>query len=261
MPLYEGLADSRAPAKEVRGYGIALNEFGIFLFDHQRHDEAQPLYDKAIKLREKLAANNKSEPVYSVDLGGSYCNMGHLHFIGKDDPEAALPWYDKSIQTLQPLAPNGSLQAARRYLFNAYQGRAESNLQLSYFLDAGRDFDAALALGPNPAATEMRAHRALAWACAGEYAKAAKEAEELAAGKLSPKMLVDLAEIWSRAAEAAKSDSTLSEKYLAQALATVKQAVSQGFKDADRLKSSAHLESVRMRPEFSKILEEIGSPP
>jgi tetratricopeptide (TPR) repeat protein len=209
LPIYEALAGPRATAAEIRVYGMALNELGIFYFHLDRYDETQPLYEKALKLREKLAAQNKNDAVYAVDLGGSYCNLGHLFQIGRKDTEEALKWYEKSVQTLQPLAAKNP--TAKRYLFNAYQGRAESLFKLSRYAEAARDFDLGVGLGIEPGAVELRWRRALAWASAGEHAKAAKEAEELAAGKLSPKMLVDLAEIWSRAAEAAKSDSTLSE--------------------------------------------------
>lgn len=256
LPLLEQLARPQASTTEIREYAVALNELGIFYFRLQRYDETQPLYEKATTLREKLAAQNKNDAVYAVDLGGSYCNMGHLFSLGKKDHEEALNWYGKSIKTLQPLTTKNS--TANRFLFNAYQGQAESLLQLSRYAEASRAFELGMELGIEPGGTALRSRRALAWACAGEYDKAAQEVESLSARKVPARTLVDLAEVWSRAAEAAKADPALADKYSQRALAAVRDALALGYKDGNRLKTSVHLETLRMRSDFQQVLEQAG---
>ena len=49
----------------------------------------------------------------------------------------------------------------------------------------------------------------------------------------------------------------LAQGYADRALAQLRQAVARGFKDADRMKQGPHLEALRARPDFGKLLAEL----
>src|SRR5947209_578658 len=76
--------------------GLVFNELGIMLFEGPRPATAEEPYAHALAIREKLATDFPQNLSYRLDVGGSYCNMGHLLAIAGQAPAEALPFYGKS---------------------------------------------------------------------------------------------------------------------------------------------------------------------
>jgi len=138
----------------------AQNETGIF-FGEKRYTDAEDYYRKALKLREILASRFPSVATHPVNLGGSYCNLGHVHSIGKLDAAAAIPWYDKSIETLRKWSDQNAIPQARLFMFNALQGRAEAYFKLGNWEKSIADFRSASLLQPNNQSIKKRLDAAI----------------------------------------------------------------------------------------------------
>ena len=110
----------------------------------------------------ELFADFPAVPEYAVQLGGSYCNLGH-RLKDRGQSAEALDWYQRAIQTLAPVVERmPRLPAARDFLRNSHGGRAGAFGNLKRFADAEGEHRAALDLGRRlvaefPAVPEYRA--------------------------------------------------------------------------------------------------------
>jgi tetratricopeptide (TPR) repeat protein len=89
-------------------------------------DESLASCEAARAILERLVARYPNTDEYAVDLGGAYCNIGHIA-LGTD-PATAMPWYDKAILGLARFETRvePEFAYARLFLSNAHAGRAQS---------------------------------------------------------------------------------------------------------------------------------------
>ena len=107
-----------------RGLARSHNSLGVLLADLRKRAEAQEQYQKALAIREKLAADFPAVSAYQMDLGGTYCNLGNLMGVAGKSVES-LAWFQKAITTLRPVHERDPEAAmARQFLRNSHRGRA-----------------------------------------------------------------------------------------------------------------------------------------
>src|SRR5262249_10176429 len=103
-------------------------------------------FRRAQEIKEKLVAAFPNVPLYSMSLGGAYCNYGEL-LRESGQPEAALEWYQKAITRLDALlAREPRLIQARQFMRNSHSGRAQALDALGRHTDAARGWQRALEL-------------------------------------------------------------------------------------------------------------------
>jgi tetratricopeptide (TPR) repeat protein len=194
-----------------------------------RTDKAEAPLQHAVAIREKLVREHPYVLDYLADLADIYNSLG-LFQNNTGNPQAALPWYDKSIQTLQRVIDKEPRHSrARRFL------------------------------------TDNRMCRAIAVAHVGDHVQAAKDADELARQEgLEPVNVYNVACVYSRCLEATDRDAKLSptdrtklkEHYARQALDSLRQAFAKGYKNAAPFNTDPDLDPLRNRKDFKKLMRE-----
>jgi hypothetical protein len=210
-----------------------------------------------------------------VGLGGDYCNMGR-RLRQNGAAQAALPWFDKAQARLEEVRrrdrANGT---ANTYLRNTHWNRAEALLELGRDADALAEWHRALKFPASEGdRTSLQAGRALAQARLGSYEEAAAFAEGLAGRQgANDFSTYRAARILSLASAAAGRDGKrpeperrqLAERYAGGAVALLRRLQSQGyFKNPSNLadlEKDKDLGPLRQRPDFQKLLGEIGKKP
>jgi tetratricopeptide (TPR) repeat protein len=256
LPIQEKLAaEFRNVPKYRQSLALCHNNLGLLLVAQGKFSEAEAAYRQAMAIQEKLAAQFPQGPKHRVDLAGSQVNFGHLH-RKNHQPEQALHWYGKSIETLDGLFRQVKIDAtARWFLRNAYWGRAEALDDLKRHAEAAKDWDKAVKLTPPAEQPRFRLIRATSRVRAGQVDEALKETEELA--KISnPLILYNAACVFALAAgRPAEAGASLSRDECGKrAVSLLQQAIAQGFKDAGHMKKDDDLKALRGRADFQKLL-------
>ncbi|MBO0698599.1 MAG: serine/threonine protein kinase, partial [Zavarzinella sp.] len=88
-------------------------------------DAAEASYREAISAWEDLTKAHPDVARYAIALGGAYYGLGSLTGLNRFKPADALPWYDKAVAVLRPVADrDGADSPAGRQLHMALFGRA-----------------------------------------------------------------------------------------------------------------------------------------
>jgi serine/threonine-protein kinase len=270
VALYEQLG-AAFPTVPAYRHELARSHtsLGLLLVDLGKRSEAEAEYRRALALQEQLAADFPGVPEYRRDLGGGYCNYGDL-LRERGEAAASLDWYAKACAALRPvLAQEPRLATARLFLRNAHWGRAQALDRLGRHVEAADDWEQALALNAEkPRERQFLLKRSASMARAGQHAQATAAVEELLRpGAADRNTLYNTACVYALAAaqavkEAPKNTSSLpAEQYARRAVALLRQAVQQGFKDVARLKKDTDLDGLRPRPDFQQLLAEVTAAP
>jgi serine/threonine protein kinase/tetratricopeptide (TPR) repeat protein len=291
LDLQERLA---ADFPSVQEYSFELarshNSLGLLLKDLEQRPAAERALRRALDLQEKLAANFPTMQIYRLDVAGTSVNLGNL-LRDEGHAEAGLACYAKAIALLEPLVRQEPLFVTERsVLRQAHWGRAAALHGLGRYADAVKDWDVALALGPDPAREldhtpvsrfsagtplalgpdpgrelDLRFRRAVSLARAGEHAKAVAEANALAAAKdVDSGTLYNLACVYAAASSAIKDANTpgagatrLADTYSARAVELLQLAVAKGYKDAALMQAEKELDALRDREDFKRLVTKL----
>jgi tetratricopeptide (TPR) repeat protein/tRNA A-37 threonylcarbamoyl transferase component Bud32 len=221
------------------GLGSIRNSLGNLLSALGKRHEALVEHQQARDIRSKLVKAHPLVPAYRIDLAGSYCNVGHLLGDG-GKPQEALADYAQAIRLLQAVLQHQPGQpTARLFLRNSHQGRASTLTRLGRHREAVADWDEVIRLGADSSARPwFRLRRAVSLARAGDYGRAAVEADDLHRARVLPAAtLYDLACIHALNAASAGRDGfrPLPERakragqYARSAIALLERAASAGF--------------------------------
>src|SRR5262249_14724737 len=92
------------------------------------------------------------------------------------------------------------------------------------------------------------------------HAEAAAEAKALLRlRRISADGLCNLARIYSLSYSAARDDDPRqAEQYAVQAVGLLRRAIAQGYKDVERLKIDSDYGGIRQRPDFQKLVGDLG---
>jgi serine/threonine protein kinase/tetratricopeptide (TPR) repeat protein len=237
----------------------SYNNLGMLLDGLGKRPEAEAACRKGLMLLEKLAADFPAVPGYRVRLGASEVIFGDLQRTGQQ-PEQALPWYARGIETLEGVLRQVKTDAtAQQYLRNAHWGRAVALDDLKRHAEAAKDWDKAVELSTDPQRTGIRINRAASRVRAGHVDAALQEAEELVK-VADASTLYGAARVFALAAgRRDEAGGALSREQCARrAVALLRQIVARGWNDPEhRMKKSDDLNALRRRDDFKKLLAEL----
>src|SRR5262249_44975027 len=148
------------------------NNLGILLAGLRKWAAAEAEYRQALEIQQEQTTDAPGIPVYQINLGMTYCNLGNLlQESGK--PGDSLVWFGRAVESLTPLSEaQPQWVTAVRTLRNAHVGRALALDRLSRPAEALIDWDRAVALSPPADQTRFRAARAISRVQAGRVAEA-----------------------------------------------------------------------------------------
>jgi tetratricopeptide (TPR) repeat protein len=241
------------------------NNLGALLRALGRRPEAEAEYRRAIALQEQLAADFPTGSQYAVGLGGSYCNLGQL-LRDRGETASSLEWYAKARAVLRPiLDKEPRLVTARRFLRNVHSGQAQVLDRLGRHAEAAADWEQALALNDVKSLdASFRLQRSASLARGGKQRQATGAVEELLRpGNADSGTLYGAACVYAlAAAQAAKqarpnTSSLSAEHHARRAVALLRLAVQQGYKDIAHLKKDTDLDSLRQHPDFQHLLADL----
>lgn len=260
------LADDSPTVPEYRrALAAAHNNLGLLLASVGRQSEADRAYRYALTHYERLVTEFPARSAYVVQLGNCYANLGQM-VRDQGQPAAALPWFDKAIQALQPVVHQEQrLAEAREFLRTARVGRALTLEQLGLRDEAGKEWDQAVDLSEGPERMALRSQRAVFLVRMGRTSHAIAEADQVAAS-LDPaaETLYNLACVYALASGVTKEDAKQADQHGARAIEFLRKADAAGlFKSraqVSHLKSDTDLDALRPRPDYVKFLEKLEHP-
>jgi len=237
------------------------NIAGVYMLTDQL-DAAREAYLFCLPIRERLASEHPAMLEYGLHLGSAYCNLGELE-TREGKYEAALPWFEKSIATLEGvLRREPRHTTARFYLSYTHGWNARALSGAERWPEALAEWENAIKLD-DQRDMGLRVGRATAAARAGKYTIAARQVSAAATQPaLSGEALWGLSEALLWSAAAARRDESLSDGARerigaaneGQAMVLLRKAAGAGFfKDSKRrmeLQTSAAFEALRGRPDF-----------
>ncbi|HZN37361.1 MAG TPA: serine/threonine-protein kinase [Planctomycetota bacterium] len=136
------------------------NGLGNLLLDAGKLAAGEAELLAAVRMREQLAGSHPRVVEYTVELGGSYCNLGNGFLVHRQQPAESLAWYGKAIEGLTAvLATQPDLATARAFLRNSYEGRYQALRLVGRIDEALLDVDRCLALCDGAAGALVRLGR------------------------------------------------------------------------------------------------------
>jgi hypothetical protein len=196
--------------------------------------------------------------MYRIGLGASQANFGKLQRANRQ-PELALQWLDRAIETLEGVSRELKLDVtSRQFLRDAHWWRGQALDELTRYVEATQDWDRAAELSPETERPWYRMNCVMSRVRAGQVDAAVKEAGE-ATKNADANMLYDGACILALASNRKdESAATLSkEECASRAVALLQQAVAKGYKDVELMKNDDDLKALREREDFKKLVADL----
>jgi serine/threonine-protein kinase len=276
IDAFQKAADARPSVPDHQSdLATALNALGLLYHATGQKEKAPAIFRRALDIRERLSKLYPGNVGYAIELGGNSCNMGRW-LVNNGDPKEALPWFDKAQAALEGVRRRQPGHAeARRFLWVTHWQRADALRWLGRPAESLKEWDRALELSPTEEARlTTRLSRAKALTGVGKYEQAAVEAEELAGRpSVSDFAVYEAAGVLSGASEAAARDAQRpaaerqqrAERYAAGAVALLRRLQSQGyFKNRaifTTMQKDKEFDPLRQRPDFQRLVTEIGRKP
>jgi len=243
---------------------LATSHNNLGLLQSQMGDSvaAMDSYRRALEIEERLARENPNVPDYQIVLGATCCNLGNIE-LDLGNADAALLRYESAATALESVLKREPRHAkARLFRRNTHHGRAKALALLDRHGEAADEWQRALELADEKARPAYRFEFAAASARAGDHARAAAEARDLAAiPQLASDGLYNLACVLALSSAAANDDAELAGRYAAEAVELLKRAHKAGFfasaRNVAQMGQDSDLESLRDREDFRKLLEEL----
>jgi tetratricopeptide (TPR) repeat protein len=254
------------------------NDQGFMLRRQMKYGEAEKVYHQAVGLWEKLVAEPGAAPAHRQKLASGYVGLAEVLREQKKEAEAekvfrqALPHQTRLTSDFPNVADyRNDLVNTLVNLALLHQQRHEMADSVPLLEQARTHLRAALAVSPKNRVSR-RFYRdnlrilAKSYLSLNDHRQLATTADDLAQFSHEPvNDTYDSACMLSRCVTMAEKDAGLidarrkemARSYAEQALARLRQAVDRGFKDADRMKHDAHLEPLRGRAEFEKLVAEV----
>jgi tetratricopeptide (TPR) repeat protein len=213
------------------------NNLAMLLVARGQREEALKEYAQARAIGVRLTKAHPEVPRYRIGLAATCCNLGHLLRDGGKARESLTP-FAQAIQQLRTVCQRDPQDArARLFLRNSHWGRAQALGVLGTHGEAAADWDQAVRLDAGPARPFLRLRRADSRARAGDYQRAAAEADELGRGNPPGPALYDLGCIQALSAAGVARDASRplpirekrAEDYARAAVALLQRAASAGF--------------------------------
>jgi tetratricopeptide (TPR) repeat protein len=233
--------------------GDVHNNLGVLCSDRRQYREAERHHREALRLRQALVEQRRSVTGLVVSLGVTWLNLVRLASRAGQD-QAALDWSARVIATVSPVVARQPKHAfARDLLCDAHRHRAQALTRLRRYPEALQDHNRALDCADAHRRLTVRVERARTLALSGQHEQATAEAGELAQSKSLPATtLADIACVY--ALLSAANAKGAAESCGRRCVELLEQAVANGYRDVDRLKSDPDLAALRTRDDFKKLV-------
>jgi serine/threonine protein kinase/tetratricopeptide (TPR) repeat protein len=209
---------------------VVQSNLGVFMRRTNRWPEAEAYYRDALAIRRRLAADVQATAASHNALANTLVNLAELHMAQKQFRtscellEEALPHHEVALRAA-PRNPN-----FRAYYGNNRHNLASSLLQLGDYAGAAAAAEQLLQIGVDPAKTSYMA------AC-----------------------------FLSRCTTLAEKDSKLeadqrkqkAESYTQKAIAALRVALQNGYKDVEKLRKDEDLDALRARKDFQELVAQL----
>ena len=250
----------RASPERVQ-FAVSLAEtcsnLGSLHWGNNRLEKADELFKEGLAILEPLVAANPNHSWYGSSLAALRINLGSL-LLTRGRTDEALQQYDRALAALQAILRREPEHAqARGDLLPAHGGRAQTLSQLGRHVDAVKDWDRVVELAPAENRQGYRLQRAAVLIQAGEFARAAAEADDVAG---APKAdAADMFEAGRLHARIATETPSRAEQHASNAVAWLRKAKATGFfKTQAELGNlqQADFSELKKRAEFQTLLRE-----
>lgn len=186
------------------------NDLGLLFHRVGRWHDAERSFRQALSLQEGLREQNPEVGDFAIELATTANNLGLLaRHHGR--PRESIDWFTRAVQPLNSVLKAEPQQTdARKFLAEAYGGRARSLTNLELHSEALADWDRSLEWVKKSSSPSTRLGRAATLAHLGRYREALEEVEQLTShNRESQISLVDAARVFAAAARPVSADPTL----------------------------------------------------
>jgi serine/threonine protein kinase/tetratricopeptide (TPR) repeat protein len=274
LTLRERLAQQFPEVHEYqRTLAKTYHDRGILYRKTGQLDQAEAAYRNALAIQEALVRDYPALHTVADELGCTLSNLGLLT-LRQGRAHVALTLFDRAIDTLRAILQTVPRQAnARRFLWEAHAGRAETYTALGRHVEALRDWDRACELCDPAAAPRYQLGRAATRARQGNHAQAVAEAEAVIAEfPTHGALLYEAARAYALSSPVVRAHSLLpsgdqeelSRRYADQAVALLLRARANGqfstSASLDDLKTEKDLDTLRPRADFQELLALVQQP-
>jgi serine/threonine-protein kinase len=274
LPIQEKLVaqDSRLPHRRETLVGH-LAYLGRLYVRTRQEAQAYAAWRQAVAHLEHLECNTPSAAEVHSDVANCL-NLMAQGLLGKGDIAGAIEQTRRELSIREKLAARDKPLPADSYSLGAAQGRLATYLNRankreearSWAEKSARTWDRALEKASGAEKSFCRLQRAAAVALSGDHRRAAAEADDLVKiPRLRGPALYDLACVFALSSAAAGKDPKLAEAERSRladdnankAMAALRQAVQNGYKDAAHIQTDTDLDVLRHRDDFKKLLAEL----
>jgi serine/threonine protein kinase/Flp pilus assembly protein TadD len=260
--LRQALAASEKLATEFpsvpdyrKSLALSHNNLGILLVMTSQWAEAEKQLRQALAIKEKLAAEFPTVLDYQVNLALSYGSLGSL-MRDKGQPADSLEWFQKAINTLRRAYEHEPRNVdARRFLRDSHKGRAVAYDRLQKYAEAEKDWEKVIELSPSEEQPGFRASRATSRLNAGRAADAVAEVADL-----TKSSTWNAAQWYEFACVYSVASGMIADKkreYADRAMRLLHEAVRAGWTNVALLRNDHHLDALRDRGEFKKLVADL----
>jgi tetratricopeptide (TPR) repeat protein len=271
----ERLARDSAPDSAARRELANLDNLlgGIYRRNRQ-WEAAEAAFLRGVESQRAALEGHPDRIDLTVDLGGSYCNLGSLA-SDRNDSTGALAWFDRAEAILAEAHRRAPQFArAREFLRNTHYNRVDPLRALGRHAEVVTELEQALALDSGAMRLDLRFLLASARARAGDHARAVAEADALSALGSIPAGPRDynVACIESCASAAVRDDErlpaperrALAERLALRALAHLGSSRAAGFLRGPNavavVTGDRDLDALRSRREFALLVMDLAMP-
>jgi len=256
---------------QEEGYQQALAgdyvNLGLIYGARKRTDRPH-VYDTVQALLRPLIERHPDELEKRLLLASLENNWGSC-LLGQGKPREALPLLNDAVELGEAaLKREPNYVMARRTALNTHGTRAQTYEALQRWTEAVQDWDHVIELDDSKDRWAHRVLRAMAWAAAGDHARATAEADVLLSPTTTGDGLWGLTITYARSVAAVRADRGLSsaereklrERYSSRAVSLLSKLVREKFfKHPARLPSNKELEPLRGRDDFQRLVSEATS--
>ncbi len=269
--ILEKLVKDRPEVPQYQGdLARTYNAQGLLWSAGADADRADAAFQRSLARWDELTRKHPAAVEYSLSQAQTVYNLGNL--VRKHgNPKGALDWYARALRAIDAIGPPEKRDAAARAaLRNVRWKRAETLAELGRHAEALPDWDAALELTGEKERPWFQLYHAVALAHAGAPAKAVAEAEALAPqASKSGEALYQLVRVYALSAGKVANDGQrtaderqgLATQYATRAVELLEAARAAGYfaipAHRARLQEDRDLESIRGRPAFIRVIEQI----